>query len=218
MNKLYTMLISFALVFSLNINAAQAEVYEVTITNLTRGQVFSSVFAFTHNRKEKLFSVGQAASAELAALAQDADNSGLNSFYTASSNVAEVIEGAGNIPPGKSETITIKARGNKRFLSLASMLVTTNDAFLAVNKIKLPYLYRKTIAPAYDAGAEANDEACAYIPGPPCGNPNSASDVDGEGYVHIHAGIHGIEDLNAAQYDWRNPVAEITIKRIWPHL
>ena len=34
-----------------------------------------------------------------------------------------------------------------------------------------------------------------------------------EGYVHIHAGIHGIGDLDASVRDWRNPVAEITIVR-----
>jgi hypothetical protein len=31
----------------------------------------------------------------------------------------------------------------------------------------------------------------------------------GERFVHIRAGIHGIGNLNAAQRDWRNPVAEI---------
>jgi len=39
---------------------------------------------------------------------------------------------------------------------------------------------------------------------------------DGEGYIHIHAGIHGAGTgtLDPATYDWRNPVVEITITRI----
>ena len=38
--------------------------------------------------------------------------------------------------------------------------------------------------------------------------------VGGEqGYVHIHAGIHGIGNLVAADRDWRNPVAHISIRR-----
>lgn len=35
-----------------------------------------------------------------------------------------------------------------------------------------------------------------------------------EGYVHIHAGIHGIGDFMASDRDWRNPVAEITVERL----
>ncbi|CAN0274168.1 unnamed protein product, partial [Laminaria digitata] len=31
----------------------------------------------------------------------------------------------------------------------------------------------------------------------------------GEGVVHIQRGFHGVGDLSAANYDWRNPVAEI---------
>ncbi len=35
-----------------------------------------------------------------------------------------------------------------------------------------------------------------------------------EDYVHVHAGIHGIGNLPAADRDWRNPVAQITIQRV----
>ena len=37
---------------------------------------------------------------------------------------------------------------------------------------------------------------------------------DGEGFVHIHPGIHGGNSLDPAQHDWRNPVAAISITRI----
>ena len=67
---------------------------------------------------------------------------------------------------------------------------------------------------AYDAGSEENNEDCAYIPGPPCGNPFMDSGMPAEGYVHVHGGIHGGGGLDAAMYDWRNPVAEVTIDRI----
>ena len=52
------------------------------------------------------------------------------------------------------------------------------------------------------------------------GTIGGADDVDcgapggGEGYVHIHAGIHGVGNLNPALRDWRNPVAKISIRRI----
>ncbi len=34
-----------------------------------------------------------------------------------------------------------------------------------------------------------------------------------KGYVHIHAGLHGIGDMDAGELDWRNSVAKITIAR-----
>ncbi len=34
-----------------------------------------------------------------------------------------------------------------------------------------------------------------------------------EGFVHVHNGIHGICDLNDANMAWRNPVAQVTIKK-----
>lgn len=66
---------------------------------------------------------------------------------------------------------------------------------------------------AYDAGSEANSESCAYIPGPPCMNPVH-DDSDSEGYVHVHAGVHGGEGsgLDPAMHDWRNPAAMLEIK------
>ncbi len=39
-------------------------------------------------------------------------------------------------------------------------------------------------------------------------------DDEGEGFVTIHNGIHGIGGMEAATYDWRNPVAKIVIKQV----
>jgi hypothetical protein len=36
----------------------------------------------------------------------------------------------------------------------------------------------------------------------------------GEGFVRISEGIHGVGDLPANLWDWRNPVAKITIRRL----
>lgn len=194
--------------------------YEVTVTNLTRGQIMSPLVAATHNRDYQLFQRGAPASAGLAAVAQDADNTILVNELQSSTTVFDVVEASAGIPPGGSETIVIHSRGNKRWLSLVSMMVSTNDGFIALNGVRLPRRKEAVthIVPAYDAGSEDNNESCEYIPGPPCGNAFKESGLGGEGYVHIHAGIHSQGDpaveLDAATHDWRNPVASIRIRRI----
>ena len=57
------------------------------------------------------------------------------------------------------------------------------------------------------------DELSTHIPGPPF--DGSMRDIlDAEGFVHIHPGIHGVGDLDASMYDWRNPGVMVTIKFI----
>ena len=74
------------------------------------------------------------------------------------------------------------------------------------------------MATAYDAGGELNDELCASIPGPPyveCDGPGGGGDAGGgEGYVHVHAGMHGTGDMTASERDWRNPVAKVSVRQV----
>ena len=118
----------------------------------------------------------------------------------------------GPILPGKTVTATFTVSGQARYLSLASMLVNTNDAFIGANGVEL-YNRRMTLA-GYDAGSEANTEDCAYVPGPPCGSHVHDDTNAAEGFVHVHAGIHGGSGLTPAQHDWRNPVAIMVIERV----
>lgn len=214
MKNLFKITLSVILLTGINLSIAQAQLYEVTVTNLTRGQIFSPVFAVTHKSTQQLFSTGEQVSPQLAALAQDANTEPLTDLLSDSPSIFQIKQGTGVILPGKSETLIIESNRRSRFISLASMLVSTNDAFMAVNRVRLPFRASVLTVPAYDAGAEANNENCAYIPGPPCGNANAEPQEDAEGFVHIHAGIHGIGDLDAAQFDWQNPVAKILIRRI----
>lgn len=63
-----------------------------------------------------------------------------------------------------------------------------------------------------DAGSEENNELCKSIPGPACAadSGNEASG-NGEGFVHVHPGIHGLGDLADGRYDWRNPMVQIKV-------
>lgn len=195
-------------------------VWEVSITNITRGQIFSPPVVAVHSRAlPPLWELGSPASAELAAVAEDAVNDGLMEAIAgsgAASDVRLITGEMGPILPG--ETASVRVEGDPwRFnrISMAGMLVITNDAFFGLNGVRLPAFGGQTeFSPAYDAGSEANNELCAFIPGPPCNNAGVRATDDAEGFVHIHAGIHGIGDLSPSAYDWRDQVAVIRIRRV----
>jgi hypothetical protein len=193
--------------------ADKGTMYEVTITNLTGGQILSPPVVVSHDAGISLFELGQPASVGLAALAEDADNGGLVSSLRASDSVFDVNEGLGGIMPGQSATVTIEVSGTKRLISFASMLVTTNDTFASARGLQAhPTRTVSVVVPGYDAGSEGNNEQCIYIPGPPCENPFQRDVAGAEGFVHVNPGVQGIADLTGRQ-DWRNPVAQVTVKR-----
>jgi hypothetical protein len=194
--------------------------YEITVTNVTRGQTFTPILVATHKAGVRLFELGQPASAELATLAEEGNTAPLAAALSAMPAVKDVASSGAMLPPGESVTITVSTQGAFDRVSLAAMLIPTNDAFFALNDVDGPRGRSATtlFAPAYDAGSELNDELCVSIPGPSfteCGGPGGGGmPGGGEGYVHIHAGIHGIGDFAAADRDWRNPVARITVRRV----
>lgn len=197
--------------------------YEVKITNLTRGQQFTPILAATHMPSVSLFQLGQPASAELATLAEEGNVAPLTAALRANKEVLEVVNGSGLTQPGAVTTLTVNGRGGTGAvrISVAAMLIPTNDTFFAVNGVTLPQ-WGETLAftvPAYDSGTEKNDELCASIPGPffaECnGSGGGAAPAGGEeGFVHISAGMHGVGSFKASDRDWRNPVARITIRRV----
>jgi len=188
--------------------------YEVTVTNLTRGQSFTPLLVATHDRSISLFKAGTPSTNELGILAEGGNIQPLSDLLFDTGRVKDIQTNGALLDPGKTVMIKVKASSRARFLSVVAMLIPTNDAFVSLNRVPLP-LYAKTYtAIAYDAGTEPNDEKCVNIPGPVCGGEGHSPNRNGEGFVHVHAGIHGIGDLQASEYDWRNPVAKITVKRV----
>lgn len=188
--------------------------YEVTVTNVTQGEIFTPIMVASHPRGIRLFELGHPAGTELAMLAEGGDTGPLSALLM-NQGAHDVATADDVLPPGGSVTLTVDTRGKSRYLSVASMLVPSNDAFFAVNGVRGPRGNDTSIlfSPAYDAGSETNDELCVSIPGPPfiC-QGEGFNTTDGEGYVHIHPGIQGVGDLIAAQHDWHNPVAKISIR------
>jgi hypothetical protein len=142
--------------------------------------------------------------------------------------------------PGESLTTTVEASDDHRYFSAAAMNSQQNDNFLAVTGVRLPRGNEvlTVYASAYDSGSEYNDENCDHLanpnnanpsrgfpfamrPGAPEGTTGCVPDqtsletvLHGEGFVHIHSGVHGVGDLVPAVWDWRNPVAQFTIQRV----
>ena len=189
--------------------------YTVTITNLTHGQTFTPIMVASHKHNARLFSLGDPASTELAIAAESGNTQPLSDKLLAAGMAHDVVSSGGLLGPGESISVTVKTRKHFRHISVMSMLIPSNDAFIAVNGIRAPKNHRMqaVMSPVYDAGSEVNDELCANIPGPYCGGAG-LSPEDGEGYVHVHPGVQGVGDLIPAQFDWRNPAAKITIKRM----
>jgi len=208
------LLISVAAVADHNSRRFKTYTYEVTITNVTAGQSFTPVLVATHTSGVSFFDLGEEPSMELADLAEGGATGGLQAMLEGQTRyVMDTANGMTLIGPGESETIYIT--GNRYFnrFSLAGMLLPSNDSFVAINSMALPWDMTDVLALAYDAGSEMNDELCANIPGPTCGGiPFSAGLA--EGFVHVSRGISGGGDLAVSDYDWRNPVAHVSVVRM----
>lgn len=189
--------------------------YQVTITNITSSINFTPILVTSHRKGVSLYELGSPASDEITAIAEGGDIAPLSAVLQDDPRVADIRDSGGLLGPGESVTVTVSATHGANNISMASMMLPTNDGFIALNSVKAPRRGTVTYySPGYDAGTEPNDELCVSIPGPTCGGEGPSPGAGGEGYVHINRGIHGIGDLAPDVYDWRNPVAMITISRL----
>jgi len=189
--------------------------YKVTVTNLTPGQPMAPILAASHRAGMSFFAVGQPPSDELAMLAEAGNGKPMAAKLLATPGVSDAqVSTTGLTFPGKTTTLMITAKRGTENVSVGAMLGATNDAFFAIADMDLPK-ERQTVtymADAYDAGSEDNDELASTVAG--AGGEGYSPTNLGEGFVHIHNGIHGIGALPAHIRDWRNPVAEIVIERM----
>jgi len=215
-------------------NAAKSQMYEVTITNLTPGQPITPPLLVTHSKDAGFFTPGEMASDELQQLAENGNAEPLVEMLQGKMGILDIVQGTAPLVPANdpgetglnySETFTVSAEGNMRYLSFASMLVCTNDGFAGIDSVKLPFYKQKTVyASAFDARTEMNTEDFADIV-PPCqGAIGITSDDEGtgasnpaiaeDGVVIPHPGIMGGEDLQRNVHAWGNPVVKIDIVRM----
>jgi Spondin_N len=201
--------------------ALHAADYEVTITNITRGQTFTPQLVVTHPASIQLFELGGVASESLEILAEGGDTQPLALDLANVADDAQTIDAM--LPPGASASIVVSGNPGRSQLSVAAMLIPTNDTFMALNNVPLPRRGSAVFqVPGYDAGTEANDQSCANIPGPRCPGGIGYVPGGGEGYVYIGNGFHELgaaaegepEVLGPLVYDWRNSVAQVTVRRM----
>ncbi len=196
--------------------------YTVTITNLTSGSYLTPILVVGHSDQQtRMFAFGKAASEEVQAVAEGGNFEALATQFEDAG--AEVVENpAGDLlGPGEMTTLTL-SKDNTR-ISLITMILPTNDGFIALDNANLhtgsQFLY------ALDAGTEGNDEQITGggapntpgIPADPGGkanrNANGISGVKAEGAVDRHPGISGEAGsaLDAEIHGWSGPIASIEI-------
>ena len=198
------------------------QIFEITLTSLTArppgGQIFSPPIFVVHPSAANLGMVGQPAHPALVALAEGGDVSGILALVSAVGASTAVAEGP--VLPGGSVTVRLTGNAMNNSLSVASMLVSTNDGFI----IGSTPLYDADGMPVsttlelmtYDAGSEENTELASDIPGPTAAreeNPdatNARVPTEG-GVITPHPGVQGIGDLPEALLGWTEPVATLTI-------
>ena len=202
-------------------SAQEMTTYNVTIENLTSGQPFTPPVVVAHTSAMDIFETGEAASAEIIAIAENGNNDPLVALVSGASAVHAFVAGDGPVMPGVSATMSIQAPAGS-YLSAVFMLICTNDGFSGLDSMMLPATGSVTVdANAYDAGSEQNTEDFADMV-PPCqGLVGVSSDDEGTGMsnpalaeggvVTMHAGIQGGADLTVADHGWSGPVARITV-------
>jgi len=214
--------------------AAQATDFSVQITNLTRGSYFTPFLVAAHEPTARLFRSGQPASANLQAMAEGGDISGLQADVEALNATIVGNPAGGLLAPGGSTTAQLNTDDapDNTALSIVAMILPSNDGFMGLNAITIPtepgtYSYN---VPAYDAGTEGNDEVVGSgapgepgYPAPPpvlaaSGTGGTGIDAAAEGYVHIHRNVlgdtndtGGVSDIVSTVHRWLNPVVRVTI-------
>ena len=191
--------------------------YQVTVTNLTNSQPLSPVGVVLH-QAGNLWTVGGVPSVELEKMAEGGDNSGLLALGVASAS------GAGAIGPGGSETINVTVQDvMDAKLTVATMLVNTNDGFSGLNAWDLSILELgdtwTTVAGVYDAGSEVNSEAAGTMPGPADGGEGFNAMRQDTGYVAMHPGVVSADDglsnsVLGVEHKFDNPAIRIMVTRI----
>ena len=111
----------------LGAGVVSAAEFEVTVTNLTRGQQFTPILVASHKSGVRLFELGSPASPQLKTLAEEGNVAPMTALLLGNPDVRDVVNSGGLLNPGQSVTQQVSTRGGFDNVSVAAMIIPTND-------------------------------------------------------------------------------------------
>lgn len=210
------------------VSAQQASAADLTIEiqNLTQGIYFTPLLVAAHVPDASLFQSGEAASAEIEAMAEGGALDGLVTIGTSINANAVANPAEGLLGPSASTTTMLTTDDTNTVLSIVGMILPSNDGFIGLDNWMIPTeagTYTVYVN-AYDAGTEANDELRTSMPVPPPLDPllgsggSGVTSTETNATVHIHRGnigdadaAGGTSDMVNSIHRWLNPVAKVTV-------
>ena len=209
-------------------SGVSSQTYEVTMTNLSSNQPLSPLAVVLHNESYNGWSIGSAAGDGLETLAEGGDNTGFLADATLA-GVLATASASGAIGPGNVISVEVEVNtlentaSGELQLTVASMLVNTNDAFTGSSELDLSSLELGdellVRLPVYDAGTEGNNELAGTIPGPADGGEGFNSNRDDVNVVSRHPGVVSNVDGYAdsvldESHRFDSPIAQLVIRRV----
>lgn len=197
--------------------------YELSVTNLSNSQPLSPLAVVLHSQSYSGWTIGEQAGDGLEQLAEGGDNSQFLSDATGASAIA-TFSGDGVVAPGETGRVDLSVNSSTDLkLTVATMLVNTNDAFagrggIDLNELALGEEMTMNL-PVYDAGTEGNNELTGTIPGPADGGEGFNATRDDVNVVSRHSGIVSNIDGYAdsvldESHRFDAPVAQLMVRRV----
>ena len=192
------------------VTQGSAGAFNVTVSNTSASAFIGSLSPVSwavHDAATKLFQVGKSVSAGLQSLAEDGSGVALGAELAANTHVlSKGVQGIAPITSGANFTFSVTPDMAHPNLSIAAMVVPSNDTFLALGESGVALLDAlgtprsdaaiaadiATLLAAYDAGTEANQAGAAgpsmagtTLAGIPLQAAPNTGAADGNGLVRL---------------------------------
>ncbi len=184
---------------------SQPGTFQVTLTNMTAGQLMTPPVVALHDPSAHLFQVGAQASDAIRDIAETGNSDALVAFAGANPDLVSDagIAGAGPFAAGASVTTSLTTTETGQVFSAVNMVICTNDGISGVDSVALPAgnVPVTVMAMAYDAGTRANQaDAQSFFP-PPCkvGDVVEAPVESPRADIAAHAGQAGLANVPDGQ-------------------
>lgn len=196
--------------------------YEVSVTNITSGQVLTPLGVVLHDAGFTAWQAGSSVSLGMEKLAEEGDATSFIDEASLNSAVVETAAGSAPFLASEIQTVSISARRTDTLeLTVATMLAKTNDAFTGVTNLRIGELAQgeslSVMPHVYDAGTEDNSETVETVAAFGVGGFNADPQTTNP-VVTIHPGVvtqgDGLTTSGLTEKDrWLGPAALIVVTR-----